>query len=195
MIDNYDSFTYNLVHYLEELGAPVEVHLNDKITLAKIAKMRPATIILSPGPKTPNEGGICLDAIEKFAGKVPILGICLGHQAIGQVFGARVIRAPALMHGRLSDIHHDGKGLFQGLPSPYRATRYHSLTLDPGTFPGCLEVTAKTEDGVIMGLKHKDLPLWGVQFHPESLLTEHGHALLQNFLKSAKVPAKGGHHS
>lgn len=186
MIDNYDSFTYNLVHYFEELGAEVKVALNDQITLADIRKLKPESIIISPGPKTPDQAGLSLKIIEEFAGKIPILGVCLGHQAIGQVFGGKVVQAPTLMHGRTSEIEHSGDGLFEGLPSPFTATRYHSLTLEPTNFPKTLKITAKTPDGVIMGLEHKDLLLFGVQFHPESLLTEHGHALLQNFLKRAK---------
>ncbi len=186
MIDNYDSFTYNLVHYFIELGAGVKVALNDQITLAEIDAMKPEGIIVSPGPKTPDQAGLSLKIIKKFAGKLPILGVCLGHQAIGQVFGGKVVQAPSLMHGRTSKIRHDGKGLFADIPSPFTATRYHSLTLERASFPDTLKITAKTREGVIMGLEHKELPVFGVQFHPESLLTEHGHALLQNFLKSAK---------
>jgi len=185
LIDNYDSFTWNIVHYMAELGAAPEVHYNDRITLAEIAARKPKGLVLSPGPKTPDEAGICLEVIRKFAGKVPILGVCLGHQAIGQAYGGTVVRAPQLMHGKVSDIHHDGEGVFRGLPSPFRATRYHSLTLAPESFPDALTITANTPDGVIMGLQHKTLPLYGVQFHPESILSEHGHALLKNFLESA----------
>lgn len=186
MIDNYDSFTYNLVHYFEELGAAVKVVLNDQISLAEIRDMKPESIIISPGPKTPAEAGLSLKIIKEFSGKIPILGVCLGHQAIGQVFGGKVVQAPTLMHGRTSEISHDGKGLFDKIPSPFTATRYHSLTLDPVSFPKTLKITAKTGKGVIMGLEHKELPIFGVQFHPESLLSEHGHTLLQNFLKRAK---------
>jgi len=186
MIDNYDSFTYNLVHYFQELGAVVKVVLNDQISVADIQDMKPQSIIISPGPKTPTDAGLSLEIIKEFAGKVPILGVCLGHQAIGHVFGGKVVQAPTLMHGRTSEIIHDGKGLFDKIPSPFTATRYHSLTLEPHNFPKTLKITAKTSEGVIMGLEHKDLPVFGVQFHPESLLTEHGHTLLQNFLKRAK---------
>lgn len=186
MIDNYDSFTYNLVHYFEELGAEVKVVLNDQITLAEIRDMKPASIIISPGPKTPTEAGLSLKIIKEFAGKIPILGVCLGHQAIGQVFGGEVVQAPTLMHGRTSEIIHDGKGLFDKIPSPFTATRYHSLTLELESFPSNLKITAKTSEGVIMGLEHREMSVFGVQFHPESLLSEHGHTLLQNFLKRAK---------
>jgi anthranilate synthase component II len=186
MIDNYDSFTYNLVQYLGELGAEVETHRNDRITVAEVAAKRPSHIVLSPGPCTPNEAGICLDLIAQLAGKVPILGVCLGHQAIGQAFGGKVVRARAVMHGKTSQIHHAGAGVFGGLPSPFTATRYHSLIVtDP---PAELEVTAWTQDEAgardeIMGLAHRRLPLEGVQFHPESILTEHGHQLLRNFIE------------
>ncbi len=186
MIDNYDSFTYNLVHYLQELGAEVKVVLNDQISVAKIRDMKPQSIIISPGPKTPTEAGLSLTVIEEFAGKIPLLGVCLGHQAIGQVFGGKVVQAPTLMHGRTSKIFHGGIGLFDKIPSPFTATRYHSLTLEIQSFPNTLKITAKTREGVIMGLEHKELAIFGVQFHPESLLSEHGHALLQNFLKRAK---------
>ena len=185
LIDNYDSFTYNLYHYLIELGAAVEVHLNDKISTREITRIGPQGIILSAGPKTPDQAGICLEVVDKFSKKLPILGVCLGHQVIGQAFGGRVVRAPELMHGKISDIHHTGDGLFAGLPSPFSATRYHSLTLEEESFPNELKITAKTGDGVIMGLKHETLPVYGVQFHPESILSEHGHALLKNFLESA----------
>jgi len=182
VIDNYDSFTYNLVHFLGELGAELTVYRNDKITLDEIEKMAPDGIVLSPGPCTPNEAGICLSLIERFKDTTPILGVCLGHQAIGQAMGGDVIRAPELMHGKTSRINHTGKGLFRGLNSGFEATRYHSLTVKPETLPPVLEVTATTDDGVIMGLQHKSLPLHGVQFHPESIASENGHALLQNFL-------------
>jgi len=182
VIDNYDSFTYNLVHFLGELGAELTVFRNDKITLDEIEKMAPDGIVLSPGPCTPNEAGICLSLIERFKDKTPILGVCLGHQAIGQAMGGEVIRAPELMHGKTSRINHTGKGLFRGLNSGFEATRYHSLTVKRETLPPVLEITATTDDGVIMGLQHKSLPLHGVQFHPESIASENGHALLQNFL-------------
>jgi anthranilate synthase component 2 len=182
VIDNYDSFTYNLVHFLGELGAEPVVFRNDKITLEEIAAMAPAGIVLSPGPCTPNEAGICLALIDRFQSEIPILGVCLGHQAIGQAMGGEVIRAPQLMHGKTSRINHTGKGLFRGLNSGFEATRYHSLTVKPETLPATLEVTATSDDGVIMGLQHRSLPLHGVQFHPESIASENGHALLQNFL-------------
>jgi anthranilate synthase component II len=182
MIDNYDSFTYNLVQYLGELGEDVKVVRNDEVTLDAIAAMAPARIVISPGPCTPNEAGVSLGAIERFAGKVPILGVCLGHQAIGQAFGGKVVHARELMHGKVSSIHHAGKGVFAGLPSPYPATRYHSLAIERASCPEALEITAWTEDGEIMGVRHKTLAVEGVQFHPESILTEHGHALLKNFL-------------
>src|SRR5882672_7593547 len=185
-IDNYDSFTYNLVQYLGELGADVEVRRNDAITLAEIAERRPQGIVISPGPCTPKEAGISVPLIERFAGEIPILGVCLGHQAIGQAFGGRIVHAARLMHGKTSAIHHDGRGVFRGLPDPYTATRYHSLVIERASLPACLEVTAWTDDGEIMGVRHKDLAIEGVQFHPESILTEHGHALLKNFLQGRK---------
>ncbi len=183
LIDNYDSFTYNLVHFLGELGAEMAVHRNDAITPEQVLALAPEGIVLSPGPCDPDRAGICLDLVTLAAGKLPILGVCLGHQAIGQAFGGRVVRAPTMMHGKLSAIHHDGTGLFAGLSSPFTATRYHSLMLDPATLPDCLEVTARTEDGVIMGVAHRELPLFGVQFHPESIASEHGHDVLANFLR------------
>jgi anthranilate synthase component 2 len=186
VIDNYDSFTYNLVHYLGELGADITVKRNDKITLEDIAAMAPQAIVLSPGPCTPNEAGVCLALIDRFKSEVPILGVCLGHQAIGQAMGGEVIRAPNLMHGKTSRITHTGKGVFRGLNSGFEATRYHSLTVRPETLPQVLEVTATSDDGVIMGLQHRTLPLHGVQFHPESIASENGHALLQNFLNIAR---------
>ena len=182
MIDNYDSFTYNLVQYLGELGEDVRVVRNDEMTLAEIEALGPAKIVISPGPCTPNEAGISLGLIERMAGRVPILGVCLGHQAIGQAFGGHVVHAKTLMHGKVSLIHHEGKGVFRGLPSPYEATRYHSLAIERETCPPQLEVTAWTDDGEIMGVRHRSLPVEGVQFHPESILTQHGHALLKNFL-------------
>ncbi len=182
MIDNYDSFTYNLVQYLGELGETVKVVRNDEMTVAQIERLAPARIVLSPGPCTPNEAGVSLELIDRFKGRVPILGVCLGHQAIGQAFGGRVVHAKTLMHGKVSHIHHTGKGVFRGLPTPYQATRYHSLAIERASCPADLEVTAWTEDGEIMGVRHKALPVEGVQFHPESILTQHGHALLRNFL-------------
>jgi anthranilate synthase component 2 len=182
VIDNYDSFTYNLVHYLGELGAEIEVRRNDKVDLDGIAAMAPDGIVLSPGPCTPAEAGICLAAIERFKSDTPILGVCLGHQAIGQAMGGEVVRAPNLMHGKTSRIEHTGKGLFRGLNSGFTATRYHSLLVREETLPADLEITAKSDDGLIMGLQHRALPLHGVQFHPESIASENGHALLQNFL-------------
>ena len=182
MIDNYDSFTYNLVQYLGELGEDVKVIRNDELGVDEIAALAPQRIVLSPGPCTPNEAGISLDVITSFAGKVPILGVCLGHQAIGQAFGGRVVHAKTLMHGKVSRIHHTGVGVFHGLPSPYEATRYHSLAIERESCPPDLEVTAWTEDGEIMGVRHRSLAVEGVQFHPESILTQHGHALLRNFL-------------
>jgi anthranilate synthase component II len=182
VIDNYDSFTYNLVHFLGELGADSTVRRNDKITLDEIAALAPEGIVLSPGPATPDDAGICLALIVRFGTTTPILGVCLGHQAIGQAMGGDVIRAPALMHGKTSKISHTGKGLFRGLNSGFEATRYHSLTVKPETLPSSLEITATSDDGIIMGLQHKTLPMHGVQFHPESIASENGHALLQNFL-------------
>jgi len=183
VIDNYDSFTYNLVQYLGELGAELEVVRNDQTTVQGIEKKLPERIVISPGPKTPSEAGICLEVIGAFAGRVPILGVCLGHQAIGQAFGGRVIRAPELMHGKTSEIRHDGKTIFQGLPNPFPATRYHSLIVERESLPSCLEISASTSGGLIMGLRHKDLKVEGVQFHPESVLTEAGKQLLGNFLR------------
>lgn len=175
LIDNYDSFTYNLWHYLGELGADVVVRRNDALTPAEALAMAPEGIVLSPGPCDPDRAGICLDLIARAAGQVPILGVCLGHQAIGQAFGGRVTRAPQPMHGKVSDIRHIGTGVFAGLPSPFRATRYHSLIVDRASLPACLEITAETDDGLIMGLAHRTLPVHGVQFHPESIASEHGH--------------------
>ena len=186
MIDNYDSFTWNLVQYFGELGAEVKVVLNDEVTVDEIAAMKPEKIVISPGPCSPNEAGISLAAISAFAGKLPILGVCLGHQALGQVFGGKVVHAKTLMHGKTSPVTHTGTGVFTGLPSPFTATRYHSLAVERASLPDCLEVTASTEDGEIMGLKHKTLDVEGVQFHPESILTEHGHQMLKNFLQGAK---------
>lgn len=191
MIDNYDSFTYNLVQYLGELKADVKVVRNDEITIAEIAAMKPEKIVISPGPCTPNEAGVSVDTIKTFAGKIPLLGVCLGHQSIGQAFGGNVIRAPFVMHGKTSSVYHNNKGVFSGLKNPFQATRYHSLVIEKETIPECLEITAWTqnEDGSmaeIMGVKHKTLAVEGVQFHPESILTEHGHDMLRNFLVSYK---------
>jgi anthranilate synthase component 2 len=183
MIDNYDSFTYNLVQYFGQLGEQVVVHRNDTITLEQIEKLAPARIVISPGPCSPGEAGISVAAIKHFAGKIPILGVCLGHQAIGAAFGGNVVRSGYLMHGKTSPIIHNGKGIFEGLPSPFNATRYHSLVVERSTFPEQLEMTAWVEEGEIMGLQHRELPIWGVQFHPESILTEHGMDLLRNFLQ------------
>jgi anthranilate synthase component II len=182
MIDNYDSFTYNLVQYLGELGEDVKVARNDELSVDEVERLRPQRVVLSPGPCTPNEAGISLELIRRLAGRMPILGVCLGHQAIGQAFGARVVQAKTLMHGKTSLIHHTGAGVFRGLPAPYTATRYHSLAIERDSCPPELEVTAWTDDGEIMGVRHRTLPVEGVQFHPESILTEHGHALLRNFL-------------
>ena len=184
MIDNYDSFTFNLVQYFGELGEEVRVFRNDEIDVAGIAALAPARIVISPGPCTPNEAGVSVPLVKAFSGKIPILGVCLGHQAIGQAFGGRIVHARTLMHGKVSRIHHEGKGVFAGLPSPYNATRYHSLAIERSSCPAELEITAWTEDGEIMGVKHRTLAVEGVQFHPESILTEHGHALLRNFLES-----------
>ncbi len=186
VIDNYDSFTYNLVHFLGELGAEPEVWRNDKISVDEVAEMAPAAIVLSPGPCTPNEAGICLDLIGRFAPTTPMLGVCLGHQAIGQAMGGEVIRAPELMHGKTSKISHTGRGIFRGLNAGFEATRYHSLIVKRDTLPASLEVTASSDDGLIMGMQHRDYPTHGVQFHPESIASENGHALLQNFLNIAR---------
>jgi len=183
VLDNYDSFTYNLVHYLGELGATVKVLRNDEASVDEVARLQPACIVISPGPCTPNEAGISLELIRRLAGKVPILGVCLGHQAIGQAFGGKVVRARQVMHGKVSRIHHDGHGVFAGVPQDFAATRYHSLAVERATLPGSLRVTAQSEDGEIMGLRHREHAVEGVQFHPEALLTEHGHQLLENFLK------------
>ena len=183
MIDNYDSFTYNIVQYFGQLGQDVQVHRNDKITLDEIEALRPERLVISPGPCSPEEAGISVAAIKRFSGKIPLLGVCLGHQAIGAAFGGNVVRSISLMHGKTSPIHHDGKELFKGLANPFQATRYHSLVVDRPTLPDCLEVTAWVENGEIMGLRHKQLPVWGVQFHPESILTEGGMDLLANFLE------------
>ena|SRR5579863_5982043 len=183
IIDNYDSFTYNLVQYFGELGADIQVVRNDQTTIETIRKQAPERIVISPGPKTPDEAGICLGVIGYFAGKIPILGVCLGHQAIGQAFGGQVIRAPQLMHGKTSEISHDGRTIFEGLPNPFPATRYHSLIVARETLPACLEISAYTSDGLIMGLRHREMKVEGVQFHPESILTNAGKQLLGNFLR------------
>ncbi|HCE43473.1 MAG TPA: anthranilate/aminodeoxychorismate synthase component II [Lentisphaeria bacterium] len=188
MIDNYDSFTYNLVQYFGELGHLPEVVRNDKITMKELAKLPVEALVVSPGPCSPREAGISCDAIEFFSSKeIPVLGVCLGHQCIGEVFGGKIVHAPSLMHGKVSEIIHGGKGIFKGIPDKFTATRYHSLVIEPSSFPPELEATARTEDGVIMGLQHRKLPVYGVQFHPESILTEHGHKLLGNFLKLAGI--------
>ncbi len=183
MIDNYDSFTYNIVQYFGELGEDVHVYRNDRITLEEIDRLQPRRLVISPGPCSPEEAGISVAAISRFAGKIPLLGVCLGHQSIGAAFGGRIVRSATLMHGKTSPIHHNGQGLFNGLPSPFNATRYHSLVVERSTFPDCLEVTAWVEEGEIMGLRHRELPVWGVQFHPESILTEGGMSILENFLE------------
>ncbi len=187
MIDNFDSFTYNLVQYFGELGAEVRVYRNDGISLEGIERMEPAQIVISPGPCTPNEAGVSLEAIRRFAGSIPILGVCLGHQAIGQAFGGKVVKAKRVMHGKLSSVRHDRKGVFAGLPEVFTATRYHSLAVERGSLPDCLEVTAESEEGEIMGLRHRSLAVEGVQFHPEALLTEHGHAMLKNFMEGRRA--------
>ncbi|ATX65426.1 anthranilate synthase component II [Roseinatronobacter bogoriensis] len=190
LIDNYDSFTYNLVHYLGELGADVLVRRNDALDVQAAMALNPSVIVLSPGPCDPDQAGICLALTHAAAeARVPLLGVCLGHQTIGQAFGGRVIRAPQIVHGKLGEMHHAGKGVFHGLPSPLMATRYHSLVVERETLPDCLEVTSWLEDGLIMGLRHRDLPIEGVQFHPESIRSEHGHAMLRNFLDQAAVAA------
>lgn len=186
MLDNYDSFTFNIVQYLAQLGEEVKVVRNDEISVADIATLRPDRIVVSPGPCSPEEAGISVAAIKEYAGKIPLLGVCLGHQSIGAAFGGRVVRSVSLMHGKISPIHHDGRELFTGLPNPFNATRYHSLVVERASLPDCLEVTAWVENGEIMGLRHKALPVWGVQFHPESILTEGGMELLDNFIKLSK---------
>ena len=186
MIDNYDSFTYNLVQYLRELGEDVVVYRNDKITLAEIEALKPQRLVISPGPCTPNEAGISVEVIKYFAGKLPILGVCLGHQSVGQAFGGRIVRAERLMHGKTSLVFHDNRELFDGLPNPFDATRYHSLLVERSSFPACLEITAWTAEEEIMGLRHRDLPVWGMQFHPESILTVTGMDMLRNFIEMTK---------
>ena len=190
LIDNYDSFTYNLVHYLGELGAEMEVHRNDAINVQEAMAMKPSGILLSPGPCDPDQAGICLALTEAAAETgTPLLGVCLGHQTIGQAFGGKVVRCHEIVHGKMGKMHHKDKGVFKGLPSPFEATRYHSLVVERDSLPDCLEITAELDDGTIMGLQHKELPIHGVQFHPESIASEHGHALLKNFLDVMKVPA------
>jgi anthranilate synthase component 2 len=191
LIDNYDSFTYNLVHYLGELGADVVVRRNDVLTVDEALNLNPQGIVISPGPCDPDRAGICLKLIERAAPRIPLLGVCLGHQAIGQAFGGKVVRAPMPMHGKVSAIYHKSMGVLRGLPNPFHATRYHSLIVDRASLPDCLEITAETKDGLIMALAHRSLPVHGVQFHPESIATEHGHDMLRNFLElaGARVPA------
>ncbi len=190
LIDNYDSFTWNLVHYLGELGAQVEVVRNDELSADQALALKPDAILLSPGPCDPDQAGICLEMVDKAAKHgIPLIGVCLGHQSIGQAFGGKVVQCHEIMHGKMGTIHHNGTSLFQGLPSPFQATRYHSLIVARDNLPDCLEVTAWLEDGTIMGLKHRELPIHGVQFHPESIASEHGHAMLRNFLSEVKEPA------
>lgn len=182
LLDNYDSFTYNLLHYLGELGKQTEVIRNDAISVEGLLAKKPEGIVISPGPGTPDESGICLELVKQASGMVPLFGVCLGQQAIGQAFGGKVVRAPMPMHGKISPVKHTGKGVFKGIPSPFNATRYHSLVVERASLPDCLEITAETEDGLIMGLSHRQLNVHGVQFHPESIASEHGHTLLRNFL-------------
>lgn len=190
LIDNYDSFTYNLVHYVGELGTEVVVRRNDALDVAAALAMKPAGILLSPGPCDPDQAGICLELTQAAAeARIPLLGVCLGHQTIGQAFGGRVVRHSEIVHGKTGQMHHEGKGVFAGLPSPFEATRYHSLVVERASLPDCLEVTAELEDGTIMGLRHREFPVEGVQFHPESIASQHGHALLKNFLDTMKVAA------
>jgi anthranilate synthase component 2 len=190
LIDNYDSFTYNLVHYVGELGAETRVLRNDALNVQEAMAMRPDGILLSPGPCDPDQAGICLPlTLAAAEAGIPLLGVCLGHQTIGQAFGGRVIRHSEIVHGKMGQIHHQGKGVFAGLPSPFEATRYHSLVVERSSLPDCLEITAELEDGTIMGLQHRDLPIQGVQFHPESIASQHGHALLKNFIDMMQVPA------
>lgn len=190
LIDNYDSFTYNLVHYLGEIGVEVSVHRNDALTTQDAMAMTPSGIMLSPGPCDPDQAGICLDLVHAAAEtKTPLIGVCLGHQTIGQAFGGKVVRCHEIVHGKMGTMHHNNKSLFEGLPSPFEATRYHSLVVERETLPDCLEITAHLDDGTIMGLHHKELPIHGVQFHPESIASEHGHEMLRNFTKLMKVPA------
>jgi anthranilate synthase component 2 len=194
LVDNYDSFTFNLVHYLGELGADVTVHRNDKVTVGDVLAAKPEAIVLSPGPCTPNQAGICLDLIGQASATVPILGVCLGHQAIGQAFGGKVTRAPSPVHGKLSEVRHQGQGVFRGINGPFKATRYHSLMVERDTLPETLAVTAETDDRLVMGLAHRSLPVHGVQFHPESIASEHGHLMLKNFLELAATWNAGRRH-
>jgi anthranilate synthase component 2 len=187
MIDNYDSFTYNLVQYLAELGEEVRVFRNDEIAVDEVEGLAPRAIVISPGPSEPQRAGISLELIARLAGRIPMLGVCLGHQAIGQAFGGKVVRAKRVMHGKVSRLRHDGRGVFSRLPGEFSVTRYHSLAVERESLPACLEITAEAEDGEIMGLRHRDLPVEGVQFHPEALLTEHGHAMLQNFIEGGRT--------
>ncbi|MEJ0061131.1 MAG: aminodeoxychorismate/anthranilate synthase component II [Terricaulis sp.] len=187
VIDNYDSFVYNLVHYVEDLGVKTEVYRNDAVSVADVLKRKPQAVILSPGPCTPNEAGICLDFLKQAPEALPILGVCLGHQAMGQAFGGEVISARAIMHGKVSDVRHTGRGLFRGLPSPFKATRYHSLAVKRETMPDVFQIDAETEDGEVMGMSHKTRPVFGLQFHPESIASEHGHALIAAFLGEARA--------
>ena len=187
MIDNYDSFTYNLVQYLAELGAEVRVVRNDELSVNQLQALAPRAVVISPGPSAPDRAGISLDLIHRLAGRVPILGVCLGHQAIGQTFGGKVVRAKRVMHGKVSIVRHDGEGLFRGLPAEFKVTRYHSLAVERESLPACLKISAESDDGEIMGLRHRELAVEGVQFHPEALLTEHGHQMLQNFTEGAKL--------
>lgn len=190
LIDNYDSFTYNLVHYLGALGAEMDIRRNDALSVADAMALRPSGIVLSPGPCTPSVAGICLELTRAAAAEgIPLLGVCLGHQTIGETFGGKVVRADDIVHGKMGTMHHKATGLFAGLPSPFLATRYHSLIVERASLPDCLDITAELEDGTIMGLQHRDLPIHGVQFHPESIRSEHGHALLENFLREVKEPA------
>ena len=189
LIDNYDSFTYNLLHFMGEMGAELTVRRNDALTIDEALALGDQGIVISPGPRDPDRAGLCLDLIRAAAGKLPVLGVCLGHQGIGQAFGGRIGRAPLSMHGKISAINHDGSGVFQGLPTPFDATRYHSLMVARPSLPDCLSVTAETEDGLIMGLAHKEFPIFGIQFHPESIASQHGHALLKNFIT---IAARGG---
>ena len=190
LIDNYDSFTYNLVHYLGELGPEVKVYRNDKITVADVLAQKPQAIVISPGPCDPDQAGISLELVKQAGPNIPILGVCLGHQTIGQAYGGRIVRAPELMHGKVSLVHHQGLGIFAEVPTPFEATRYHSLVIDPDSLPEVLDVTAHTEDGIIMAVAHKTHPVFGMQFHPESIASEHGHQLLANFLKIAGINVK-----
>jgi anthranilate synthase/aminodeoxychorismate synthase-like glutamine amidotransferase len=187
VIDNYDSFTFNLVQYLGELGREIEVYRNDAVTVDRVASLRPERVVISPGPGRPEDAGIIIELIRRLAGQVPILGVCLGHQAIGAAFGGKVVASPEIMHGKTSDIHHDGRMIYRGIPNPFRATRYHSLVVSPEALPACLEISATTADGIIMGLRHREFPVEGVQFHPESILTDSGKDLLSNFLHTGET--------